>query len=52
MEKILVICAHPDEEVLGCGGTLLKHKKKAIKSIYYLFLRVALQDIKTKMIIK
>ena len=27
MEKILIICAHPDDEVLGCGGTLLKHKK-------------------------
>ena len=23
-KKILVICAHPDDEVLGCGGTLSK----------------------------
>tara|TARA_B100000965_G_scaffold302351_1_gene261014 strand:+ start:702 stop:1382 length:681 start_codon:yes stop_codon:yes gene_type:complete len=28
MENILVICAHPDDEVLGCGGTLLKHKSQ------------------------
>jgi LmbE family N-acetylglucosaminyl deacetylase len=24
--RILVICAHPDEETLGVGGTLLKHR--------------------------
>jgi LmbE family N-acetylglucosaminyl deacetylase len=26
MNKIIVIAPHPDDETLGCGGTLLKHK--------------------------
>ncbi|MFI8711548.1 PIG-L deacetylase family protein [Brevibacillus brevis] len=26
MKNILIIAPHPDDETLGCGGTLLKHK--------------------------
>jgi LmbE family N-acetylglucosaminyl deacetylase len=28
MRKVIVISAHPDDEILGVGGTLLKHKQK------------------------
>lgn len=35
MSKILVVAVHPDDETLGCGGTLLKHKQNG-DEIYWL----------------
>ena len=35
--KILIVDAHPDDEVLGCGGTIAKYTKKGVR-VYCLFL--------------
>ncbi|GAB3535552.1 PIG-L family deacetylase [Pontibacter brevis] len=35
MRNILVVSAHPDDEVLGAGGTMLKHKAKG-DAVYWL----------------
>lgn len=37
MGKVLVISVHPDDETLGCGGTLLKHYNKG-DQLYWLIL--------------
>ena len=37
MKKILVVCAHPDDETLGMGGTIALHTKRRDK-VYVLIL--------------
>lgn len=36
MNNIIVVAAHPDDEILGCGGTLLKHVAKG-DNVFILF---------------
>jgi N-acetylglucosamine malate deacetylase 1 len=37
MRKVLVVSIHPDDETLGCGGTLLKHRSSSDR-LYWLIL--------------
>lgn len=41
--KLLVISAHPDDETLGCGGTLLKHRASG-DSLFWLIMTKADQS--------
>lgn len=36
-KKVIVIAVHPDDETLGCGGTLLRHKAEG-DEIYWLII--------------
>lgn len=46
MKKILFVAVHPDDETLGCGGTILKHKTNGDK-IFWLIITKANQKITT-----
>lgn len=44
MKKVLIVAVHPDDETLGCGGTILKHKENG-DQIYWLILTQANKNI-------
>jgi len=50
--KVLVMAVHPDDETLGCGGTILKHKKNGDKVYYLLVTRMTKEDGFSKKIIQ
>ena len=35
-KKVLVVVSHPDDEIIGCGGSLIKHvsNKDVVKVIF------------------
>lgn len=43
MKKVLFISVHPDDETLGCGGTILKHKNNK-DNIYWLIISTPTSD--------
>jgi LmbE family N-acetylglucosaminyl deacetylase len=51
MANILVICAHPDDETLGCGGTMLKHREQG-DTLYWLIVTQAHEPQWSKAVIE
>ena len=41
--KVLVVAVHPDDETLGCGGTVLRHSKEG-DEIYWLTITALRED--------
>lgn len=41
MKKILIISPHPDDEILGCGGTLINEKEKDNKIFWIIITKMS-----------
>jgi LmbE family N-acetylglucosaminyl deacetylase len=44
MKTILVVSPHPDDETLGCGGTILKHKAQGAKICWLIVTNLPLTE--------
>ena len=44
MSKVLVIAPHPDDETLGCGGTLFRHKQEG-DELYWIIVTCISEDM-------
>ena len=47
---VVVISAHPDDETLGAGGTLLKHKSKGDILYWIIGTKMTIKKISIQMI--
>lgn len=43
-ERIVVVAPHPDDETLGCGGTLLRHKARGDKIYWLIMTGISVED--------
>jgi LmbE family N-acetylglucosaminyl deacetylase len=43
MAKVIIVAAHPDDETLGAGGAILKHKQNG-DEVYWLIVTSVLED--------
>ena len=48
--KILIIAAHPDDEILGCGGLIAKYRSKSKIQTVFLTDGVSAREKKDKLI--
>lgn len=44
MSKVLVVAVHPDDETLGCGGTILRHKAEG-DQVYWMVMTGPLKGL-------
>jgi len=44
VEKVLIVAPHPDDETLGCGGSLLRHKSEG-DQIHWLIMTTVTEDV-------